>query len=191
VDGTSASASITISTSCDSDGDGYESEDCGGEDCDDDDASTYPYAGDSYGDGVDSDCDELDCEAGAIDGAYFAICPESNCTYHDCRSVCMDAGHDDLASIRRSEEQAFLESLFGTMPDALYVFGFTDEVSEGTWVWSDGATTTYTNWMTGEPNDLGGQDYGYFNWPDYTGEWDDGGTDSTTYPWPGFVCGAR
>ena len=41
--------------------------DCDGtltaDDCNDTDASIYPYAGDTYGDGIDSDCDGLDCEA--------------------------------------------------------------------------------------------------------------------------------
>ena len=40
----------------DADGDGYDSIEAGGEDCDDDDASTYPGADDAWYDGVDSDC---------------------------------------------------------------------------------------------------------------------------------------
>jgi len=30
--------------------------------------------------------------------------------------------------------------------------GYTDQVSEGNWVWQDGSTCTFTNWNAGEPN---------------------------------------
>ena len=30
--------------------------------------------------------------------------------------------------------------------------GYTDELVEGSWGWTDGATSTYTNWSSGEPN---------------------------------------
>ncbi|MFM7666798.1 MAG: gliding motility-associated C-terminal domain-containing protein, partial [Bacteroidota bacterium] len=30
--------------------------------------------------------------------------------------------------------------------------GYTDQVSEGNWVWQDGSTCTFTNWNPGEPN---------------------------------------
>jgi uncharacterized protein (TIGR03382 family) len=41
---------------CDSDGDGVASDTCGGDDCDDSDASVYTGAPDAWYDGVDSDC---------------------------------------------------------------------------------------------------------------------------------------
>ena len=37
--------------------------------------------------------------------------------------------------------------------------GYTDEVSEGTWLWFNECDSTYTNWFGGEPNDLRGEDY--------------------------------
>lgn len=38
--------------------------------------------------------------------------------------------------------------------------GYTDRVTEGTFAWMNGQTTTYTNWNPGEPNNSGaGEDY--------------------------------
>jgi hypothetical protein len=51
---------------CDSDGDGYTSTDCGGTDCDDDDASINPAASETC-DGVDNDCDSTVDEDDATD----------------------------------------------------------------------------------------------------------------------------
>ena len=36
--------------------------------------------------------------------------------------------------------------------------GFNDIDNEGTFVWDDGSTSTYTNWNGGEPNDAGGSE---------------------------------
>lgn len=47
---------VPTHTPVDADGDGVSA----GEDCDDDDPSIFPLAGDVHGDGVDSDCDGLD-----------------------------------------------------------------------------------------------------------------------------------
>jgi len=35
------------------------------------------------------------------------------------------------------------------------LIGFTDQVDEGNFVWSDGTEVDYTNWGGGEPNDWG------------------------------------
>ena len=61
--------------------------------------------------------------------------------------------------------------------------GLTDEVTEGTWLWSNGEPVTYTNWSSGEPNNSGGnQDYLVLNWSGTA--WDDQGTiTGTSYPY--------
>ena len=46
---------------------------------------------------------------------------------------------------------------FGAWPD-LYL-GLTDEVNEGEWLWLDGSPLTVNNWNSGEPNNLGNEDY--------------------------------
>lgn len=106
-DGDEAEATLTVEPPCDADGDGYESEDCGGLDCDEDDGSVYPYAGDTYGDGVDSDCDDLDCEASTDGTTYFAVCiADVAAPFSATATYCTDGGHDGLTSIRDASEQA-------------------------------------------------------------------------------------
>ena len=92
----SASVGLRVvrSVPVDSDGDGYFMH----EDCNDSDASIYPDAGDTYGDGEDTDCDGMDCAAGDAGGTYFAVCP-STTDWSSSETVCQGAGYDGLASI--------------------------------------------------------------------------------------------
>ena len=48
--------------------------------------------------------------------------------------------------------------------------GLTDEVTEGTWKWVNGANLGYANWSPGEPNNSGGADHAYVY---FWGSWDD------------------
>ena len=59
-DGGEGLTALSGNAVADADGDGFDSEEAGGEDCDDSDASTYPGAEDAWYDGVDSDCDGAD-----------------------------------------------------------------------------------------------------------------------------------
>jgi len=68
-------------------------------------------------------------------------------------------GH--LVTITSADENVFVE---GIVPDNTIVWiGFTDEVTEGTFLWVTGEPVIYTNWNGGEPNDAGsGEDYAEF-----------------------------
>lgn len=92
-----------------------------------------------------------------------------------------NGGH--LVTINDAAEEAWLTSTFGT---TYFWIGFTDEATEGTWIWSSGEPVTYTNWSGGEPNNYMpppvGEDYAVMNWatgwndwshqrPDYTMTW--------------------
>jgi hypothetical protein len=47
-------------------------------------------------------------------------------------------------------------------------------LSEGTFAWADGSTSTYTNWDAGEPNNaLAGEDYAEIRHDSATGNWND------------------
>jgi hypothetical protein len=51
--------------------------------------------------------------------------------------------------------------------------GFTDQWSEGTWVWSNGDATSYTNWHSGEPNGGTSESCGQINRFHPTQTWND------------------
>lgn len=82
-------------------------------------------------------------------------------------------GH--LVTINDAAEEAWLRAIFGSQ--TRYWIGFTDEVVEGSWVWSSGEPVAYTNWDTLEPNDsmppAYGEDYAVLNWNAATGGWND------------------
>ena len=143
----------TIVSECpgaDSDADGY----LAWEDCDDTDASIYPFAGDTYGDSIDSDCDGLDCEADRSGTTYFAVCPGSQ-SKADSEANCLTGGYDGLAAITSATEDTdivTLHSQTGVTASDRYWIGYTDAATEGTWVWDTGSSATYTNWLSSEPN---------------------------------------
>jgi hypothetical protein len=66
------------------------------------------------------------------------------------RQKCQAFG-SDLASIHNADENTAVWNLVG----ARAWIGFTDSASEGTWKWSDGSSSTYANWGSAEPNNMG------------------------------------
>lgn len=91
-----------------------------------------------------------------------------------------------LATITSAEEQAFLNAIWpgagsvtGQFDDLSYfLIGASDRDTEGSFTWIGGpeesAAVTYTNWASGEPNDLTGEDYVAAWWNDTAaGEWND------------------
>ncbi|MED5373703.1 MAG: MopE-related protein [Myxococcota bacterium] len=161
-------------------------------DCDDSDPSTYPQAGDVYGDGVDSDCDTLDCEADWSGVAYFAVCPQND-DWSSWRSTCKAAGYDDLASISDALEAELVLQLLddaGFSATQSPWLGLNDRSKEGKFVWADGSDSSYRDFSPGEPNNSGGEDCVHINHPLGSGGWNDlpcSRDGSST----GGVCGLR
>lgn len=87
-------------------------------------------------------------------------------------------GH--LATISSQQEN---DHVFGLMKDKGYqsaYFGF-QKSADGTWIWSNGEASSYTNWHEGEPNDENSSEsYGEFYWKFTDGTWNDGNFDATT-----------
>jgi hypothetical protein len=57
-------------------------------------------------------------------------------------------------------------------------FGYTDQVTEGTWVWEGGNTAVFTSWAAGEPNNSGNEDFAAMG---TTGLWNDVPAATTYY----------
>ena len=110
-----------------------------------------------------------DTDLGIINGRHFYVTAVSDSVAN--HRTTLSAQGFVLASVRSQAEQdglATATSGFGY----LYI-GFSDEVKEGTFVWDDGWTGTFTAWNGGEPNNyLGGEDYTLFNWGG-NGAWND------------------
>ena len=172
--GTAGEVSTVIEDECDTDGDGWDSEDCGGWDCDDDDADIYPFAGDAYGDGVDSDCDTLDCNAGFSGSTYFTACYDG-LSWSDAESACQGVGYDGLASILDSTENTDITNLLHSGSSAsledIYWIGINNFYSS--WGWSSGLSVSYTNWNSGEPSGDGNCGHIYSDLWSVVGMWND------------------
>ena len=50
--------------------------------------------------------------------------------------------------------------------------GFSDAAVEGDWVWASGEPVTYTNWSSGNPDNVNNEDYAYMS--STVGFWNDG-----------------
>jgi Ca2+-binding RTX toxin-like protein len=78
-------------------------------------------------------------------------------------------GH--LVTVNNQAEQDWLVNTFGGT-EPLWT-DLTDEVTEGQYKWASGETSTYRNWLPGEPNNAGNEDYvgmnagGAGKWNDY------------------------
>ena len=79
-----------------------------------------------------------------------------------------------LVSVNSAQEEAFLHTTFGpiidgnqeteSFPEQVWI-GFNDLSVEGTFEWTDGSPSSYSNWAGGEPNDFGfDEDATVLNW---------------------------
>jgi hypothetical protein len=92
-----------------------------------------------------------------------------------------EGGH--LATIRNAQENAWVWQTICRGQGSW--IGLTDAAQEGNWQWVSGDSSSYRNWSPSEPNDVGGQDYAWFqNGP----TWDDaGGPRDPNQAQPGII----
>ena len=115
--------------------------------------------------------DGLSCPALTVSNCACGPCPADwTGPYHDgstcaCYRVYTDdmnwanseaacvaqGGH--LGSLASAGEQAWAETNIILISSTW--IGLNDGAQEGTWVWTDGSTVSYTNWNTNEPNNSG------------------------------------
>mmetsp|Transcript_6959 Transcript_6959/g.9338 ORF Transcript_6959/g.9338 Transcript_6959/m.9338 type:complete len:1729 (+) Transcript_6959:360-5546(+) len=107
----------------------------------------------------------LSCEHFYDGSCYAAFTTEL--TFSEAQSACTEAGAS-LVSIHSEDENGFVRGLLATD----FWIGLSDVSLEGTFLWDDGSSTSYTRWYTGEPNDyLGAEDCTEFYFS--TGYWND------------------
>lgn len=82
------------------------------------------------------------------------------------RDRCLELG-GVLATITSSELNSFIRSSYNA--SNLWL-GYNDQSSEGTFVWESGEISSYTNWLSGEPNNSGNEDCVVMR---SSGQWDD------------------
>ncbi|MCD6680487.1 MAG: PEP-CTERM sorting domain-containing protein [Burkholderiaceae bacterium] len=81
-----------------------------------------------------------------------------------------DATGWHLATVTSAAEDAFVSSLLPSSPASRSHFwlGASDAANEGSWQWVTGEAWSYMHWWSGEPNNVGAENYLAY---DYRGGW--------------------
>ena len=116
-------------------------------------------------------------------GGHWYRAFDNKVSWQQARERCRKLG-GYLCCIDSKEEQEFIAKL----ANGRYLYlGGTDEEEEGDWKWVDGAPFGYTCWMSGQPNNYGG-DENYLATYD-EGEWVDVAAEGDGFWMPtGFIC---
>jgi hypothetical protein len=144
-----------------------------------------PLAGPVAGGASASAKDTSSCVT-ASDGLHdFWFCSD-RVTWTDAQAACASLGAH-LADIEDLTENDWIWAQAEAVDaGTAWWFGLNDSATEGSYEWDGGASSTFTNWRTGEPNDFGGaEDCGRFP-DDGAGLWADGGCSNTH----AYVCEA-
>ena len=120
--------------------------------------------------------DILDTNILNYDGhTYYAMRTSNIDTFWEAQDYCESRG-GYLAKIDSDDEnEAIYDYVFYDRGLESAYFGLTDESSEGSWYWSDGSESTYTNWSSGQPdNQHNNENYALFYYKDSPYKWNDG-----------------
>lgn len=105
-------------------------------------------------------------------GFYYALTQPM--TWHAAEAQAKTwGGH--LVTIRSKAEHDWLWKQFA----AEVWIGYSDAAQEGTWVWTSGETSSYTNWASGQPDNAGNTEHYAHLWAQRGGAWNDDDASST------------
>ncbi len=162
----------------DADGDGVDAASVGGADCNDSDAEALPGAAERCN-AADDDCDGAldngaDCPGTVAeydDHLYFFV--GSTASWESAQSSCAERGYH-LLDLDDASEEAWAWDLAESVNSAsAWWIGFNDRDSEGSFAWDGGASSTFSDWRAGEPNDYGGNEDCAAMADDGAGAWND------------------
>ena len=85
---------------------------------------------------------------GSHNGSYYYVSNNQE-SWANARAISLANG-GNLVCISDSLENDFVSNL---IPGQEFWIGFTDEINEGTFVWVDGSSNTYTKWALKFPTD--------------------------------------
>ena len=109
------------------------------------------------------------CNLITSENKCFSYFTHTGINWYDARVECQIWG-GDLASIASAGENAAVVSIRSSSDEGSCLIGLNDIETEGTFVWSDGSSSSYRNWDDDEPNDdLGNEDCTHVrptNWND-------------------------
>lgn len=118
--------------------------------------------------------------SGVFEGHTYGIYSEQM-NWKAAKEYCEKMG-GHLVTITSEEENAFITENIMTIDEDCHI-GFTDEESEGNWVWITEEDTDYTNWDSDEPNNEDEEDFAMIR--NGSGKWNDAHLDREDW---NFIC---
>lgn len=146
-------------------------------DCKDTNNTVYPGAPEAC-DGLDNNCSGVTdegancpCEVLQYGGHAYQFCGEAT-SWPQAQTNCRSKGYD-LATFNDEAENNWIVDRAYERFAGKWWMGYTDQVTEGKFVWSSGLNPGYSNWHADEPNDAGGNEdctqigrFGDYTWND-------------------------
>jgi len=120
----------------------------------------------------------------STDSSKYYLSDNFNLSWTEANTLCNQAG-GHMVTIGSQEENdlvLLIQDLDRLNPHVW--IGFSDQVTEGNFVWVTGEPITYTNWFPGEPNDQSGEDYTIIHSTNHgnPGSWADQPNSVNRYP---------
>jgi len=120
----------------------------------------------------------------STDSSHYYISENFTLSWAEANTLCNQTG-GHMVTIHTQEENDLVLAIQASEVSKPHAWiGFTDEVSEGNFVWVTGEPITYTNWFPGEPNDQSGEDYTIIHSTNHgnPGSWADQPNSVNRYP---------